>query len=211
MQKFQDVLDGKATLEGFTSEELVDFNKYAVEAAKVEVDKVSGLREAKRVENDRVVNAKAEADRLEAAAKAEREKNQPQTPEMRQFREEQILKAKNKLFSTVELTDEQKVVVEEKFKRLDSGKIDSDLIYEDFLSSVAAANPQKYMSLSEKQRESERAAALELERQAAAGGAPPTGEQKKKFSDEALALASQAGITPEAAQKQTQEGMRRTY
>jgi len=211
MQKFQDVLDGKGTLDEFTSEELVAFNAFARAAAKEEEGKVAGLRGAKRAEEERVATAKAEADRLESSAKAEREKNQPQTPEMKQFREEQLLKAKNRLFSSVKLTEEERALVEDKFKRLDTGKLDSDLIYEDLLSAVAAAKPNDYMTLSNERSLAEQEAAEELARQAAMGNNPPSEGEKKKYSDAVVKYAKDTGISLEDAKRQVEQGTKRVF
>lgn len=208
MQKFQDVLDGKAKLETLTTEELPEYRKFAESAIVVEEGKVAGFREAKRAEEKRVQDAKDEADRLEASNKAKT----PVTlsPEMKVFRDEQIEKAKLKLFSNVTLTEEEKTQVLEKFSKLDSGKMDADFIYKDLVSSVAATQPDRFLELHQDSETRKRNAVEETQRQTESGGvAPLTDEEKKKFTSEALELATYAGITPEQATRQIANGGKR--
>jgi len=216
MEKFQDALEGKITTEGWTAEELVEYHKFLRETTDKEKSEVSGFREAKRAESDRVEKLKAEALAIEEANKKAGEgggtqETTPSDPKFNQFREEQVQKAKTRLFDSVSLTDEEKAAVNEKFERLDTGKIDADLIYLDLVSSVAAANPNKFLELTQDQETRERNAIEELEKQAAGGGAPPSEEEKKKYNQETLDLAKKAGITPEEALRQTTQGMTRTY
>jgi len=219
MDEFQNALEGKITTEGWTAEKLVEYHKFLTTATNEAKSEVSGLREAKRAEAERVEKLQAKATEAEAAAEkaiklaedAGKAGRPAISPEMSQFRTEQVEKAKIKLFSTVKLTDEEKVVVLEKFSRLDTGKLDADFIYQDLISSVAAANPTKYLELTKSQEQNQAEAQAELERQAAAGNAPPAGQDPKKYSDEALALAKKADISPEAATKQVANGMTRVY
>jgi len=213
MQKFQDVLDGKVKREDLTPEEMPDFYKFAGEKAKEEEGRVAGLREAKRTEQERADKAKADAEAEEERLRKIREGNQPKLdPAMQQFRSEQVFKAKTKLLSSVKLTDEEMRVVEEKFSRLDTGKLDADLIYVDYVSAVAAANPEKYLMLTNKQQAAEQAAAEEEQRQAASGGGSSGGGgDDKKYSDEVKKLSKDAGISLEAAQKQITQGNKRVY
>jgi hypothetical protein len=213
MNEFQDALDGKTTTEGWTAEKLSDYHKFLTGAAKDEEARVAALREAKRVEQQRVDQLKKDAEDIAEknrhAAENPPESRQPNS-EISQFRSEQIEKARKQLLSQVKLTDEERTVVEDKFKRLDSGKMDADLIYLDFLSAVAAANPTKYLDLTKQRAEQERVAAEMVAADAEAGNAAPGGQQPKKFSDEVMSLAKKVGITPEAAQKQISQGMHRT-
>lgn len=211
MDDFQNALDGKTSTEGWTAEKLVDYHKFLKGAVKTEESVVGGLREAKRAEADRVEALKAEEIRIRGLVEAAQAQI-PKPPEVSQFRTEQIEKAKRKLMEKVKLSPEQLAVVEEKFKRLDTGKADADFIYEDLLSALAAANPSKFLELSQEREAAERRAAEELESQAAgAGGSGGGGGEPKKFSDAVMDLAKKAGITPEAAKRQLDGGMSRTY
>lgn len=215
MEEFQNALEGKITTEGWSAEKLVDYHKFLKEATDKVKGEVGGLREAKRVESDRVEKLKSEALLVEEQIKKAKvlEGDPPANPQMAQFRSEQVEKAKNKLYSTVKLTDEEKTQVEEKFKRLDTGKLDSEFIYQDYVAAVAAVNAPKYLELTSEKDRNEAEAKAELERQAASGEAPPADPDKdgKKYSDEAYALAKKAGITPEEANRQLSSGMTRTY
>jgi len=211
MDDFQDALDGKVTTEGWTAEKLVDYHKFLKTATKEAEGQVGGLREAKRSETDRVAKLKEEGDRIDREIAAKKQETPPSNPEMSQFRLEQVSKAKARLYSEVKLTEEEKVVVEEKFKRLDTGKVDADLIYVDLLSAVAASNPTKFFELTKGQQEAQRMADDEIQRQAELAGGAPSGNEPRKFSEEAVALARKAGITPEAATRQVTQGMSRTY
>lgn len=218
MDDFQEALEGKTSTEGWTAEKLSDYHKFVTDKVKEEESKVGGLREAKRAETERVEKLKKEAEDI-LKAKEEAEKNNPpadekdkpqQSPEMIQFRSEQVEKARQKLFSSVKLSDEDKIAFEDRFKQLDSGKLDSDLIYKDMLAAVVATNPDKFIGLAQEREKSEAEAARIAAEQAAGTDAAPGGEGEKKFSDEALKLAKEAGITPEAATRQLQNGMTRT-
>lgn len=218
MDEFQEVLDGKKTTEGWDAEKLVGYHKFLGETAQKTEAEVRGLREAKRSETERVEKLKKDADEREETARKAAEGNgnespkPPENKEMTQFRKEQVEKAKLRLFSEVSMTDEEKAIVEGKFILLDSGKMDAEFIYKDFLSAVAAANPDKFMSLSKSQQDAQREADEETARQAGGGGdTAPAGNEPKKFTDAALALSKQAGITPEEATRQTTEGMTRVY
>ena len=128
-----------------------------------------------------------------------------------QFRDEQIGKAKTKFFNDFKISPEKQAEYEATFKGLDSGKVDSDLIYKDFIRAHGAINADTLLGSDktlEDQKEQARLAAI-----AAAGrseGAPP-GKEPKKFSDEAENLAKNAGISPEAAEKQIKGGMKRVH
>lgn len=223
MEEFQKALAGEISTEDWDAPKLVDYHKFLKEESKTEEGRVAALREAKRVENERAEKAKKEADEAEEAAKKAKEgKLDPKpegeddappapSPEMAQFRTEQVEKAKKKFLSTVNLSDEEKEAVEEKFSKLDSGKLDADLIYEDYVSAFAAANPSKFLELSSEKEERERKAQERLEEETRANGGKPPELEEKKYSDEALALARSAGISPEAATRQLSEGLSRTF
>jgi len=214
MQEFQDVLDGKIKVEDLSPEKLPEFRTFALKTSKEEIEKVAALREAKRVENERVESAKAEADRIKSDSeklKAETMSSKELSPEMKQFRSEQVEKAKERLFSTVKLSEEEKKLVLENFSKLDSGKMDADFIYKDLVSAVAASNPDNYLTMSQDRERMAWEAEQETLRQAAAGITKPSETELKKFTDEALKLSKEAGITPEAATKQLTHGNKRVY
>lgn len=215
-EKFEKVLKGEIKTDGFTAEELVEYHKFVSELSKEEEKKLVGIRQARQAEEKKLADAKAEeeAKKQEAEAEEARRKAEAagQNPEMTQFRKEQVEKAKRKLFGLKDFSDNEKKVIEEKFVKLDSGKLDADLIYEDFLSAFAAANPSKYMQLSQEKDEAEKAAAEALANAAGSTDSNPEGgEGEKKFSDEVMRYSKEYGITPKAAQKQMQSGMKRVH
>lgn len=213
MQKFQDVLDGKIKVEELTPEEMSEFVKFGKEKVTETLTAVGGVRDARQAEEKKLGEAKDAITKAEATIARADELNKPAlTPEMQVFRNEQVEKAKNRLLSTVKLTPEQQAEVMEKFKKLDSGKMDADFIYKDLIASVAATQPDRFLTLSEKEENERIAAEEELARQAGGSGGSAGGDNKpKKFTDEATKLAKDAGISPEAATRQLTEGNRRTY
>lgn len=213
MDDFQNALEGKISTETWDAEKLVEYHKFLATKTAEEKSEVSGLREAKRAETERVEKLRAEA--AAAEEKIRKAESQPSAAPsgeaMSQFRAEQVEKAKIRLFSEVKLSESEKAVVLEKFARLDTGKLDADFIYQDLLSAVAAANPSKFLELSKSAEEQEAEAQAEIERQASSGQTPPSGQEKRKYSDETISLAKKAGITPEEAERQVAQGMSRTY
>jgi hypothetical protein len=209
MEKFKDVLEGKIKKDDLTPEELIGYKTYVSDLSKEEEAKVTGLRGARQAEEKKLADLKAEAERLTNGGSGD---TPPEHPQMKQFRIEQVLKAKNRLWATIKASDAEKTIIEDKFSRLDSGKVDSDLIYEDLLSAVAASNPKKFIELSGDDERRKREAEDEIARQAGgAGGSGGSGNEPKKFSDEVLNLSKDAGISPEAAQRQVSQGNKRTY
>lgn len=219
MEDFQKALQGEITTDEWDAEKLVGYHKFVSDKAKEEEGKVAGLREAKRTETERVEKLKKEAeDAVKAVEEAKKgavietpkPKDNPTSPELTQFRSEQVEKARNRIFSEIELTDEEKEAVDEKFKKLDSGKLDADFIYNDFKSALVATKADTLLELEKESKIKERAAEKEIEQQALAGGnTPPAEGQPKKYSDEVENLAKEAGISEEAAQRQVLNGMNR--
>lgn len=190
-----------------------EFVKFGKEKVTETLTAVGGVRDARQAEEKKLTDAKEAITKAEATIARADELNKPAlTPEMQVFRNEQVEKAKNRLLSTVKLTPEQQAEVMEKFKKLDSGKMDADFIYKDLTASVAATQPDRFLTLSEKEENERIAAEEELARQAGgSGGSAGEDNKPKKFTDAATQLAKDAGISPEAATKQLTEGNRRIY
>lgn len=128
----------------FTPEQHIELSKELRSAGDEELKRVSALRqEGRRLETKTPTDDKKTVDVFA------------------QFRTEQVEQAKTKLFSNTKfnLSQEEKALVEEKFKRLDSGKVDKELIYNDFLEAYAAVRSSKLISDSEKSFEFEKNAA----------------------------------------------------
>lgn len=211
-EKFKDVLDGKLKVDDLSSEELPEFTKFAKSEADKTRGEVAGFREAKRAEADKVAKLKEESEKAEkliSEAKAAKESLEASRGQITQFRQEQIEKAKSKFYSSFTISDEDKVKVEENFKRLDSGKVDADLIFKDFVSSYAASNPEGYIEAKKKLADMEKGAASANANAAGNHSSSPGGGDPKKFDEKTIKVAQEAGITPEAADKVLKEGMQR--
>lgn len=211
-EKFKDVLDGKIKVDDLTSEELPEFTKFAKAEADKTRGEVAGFREAKRAEADKVAKLKDEVDKAEkliSEAKVAKESLDASKGQITQFRQEQIEKAKQKFYSSFTVSDEDKAKVEENFKRLDSGKVDADLIFKDFVSSYAASNPEGYIEAKKKLADMEKGAYNANAQGAGNHQSSPGGGDPKKFDESTVKIAQQAGITPEAADKVLKEGLQR--
>ena len=84
------------------------------------------------------------------------------TEVLTQFREEQVLKAKQKFFSDPKfsLNEQEKTELEETFKRLDSGKVDADLIFNDLKKAFAFIKSDSLLTAGDKLKEFEKNAVM---------------------------------------------------
>lgn len=211
MQKFQDVLDGKIKVADLTPEEMPDFVKFAQTETEKVLSETTGVRSARQAEETKLEGVKTKLTEAQTIIQKAEELSKPAlSPEMQQLRTEQVEKAKERLWTSLKgITDEQKTTILERFKQLDSNKMDSEFIYRDLLAAAAAAMPERFAELHNGQVIREQAAQEEIARQAAANGGTPPPDPTKKFTPDALKLAQEAGISPEAATKQLTEGNRR--
>ena len=209
MDKIKDALEGKITTEGFSDSELVEFRKQAKAEADAELTKKQAMITARQDEEKKLEKIKTDREALEKATPpATPTPPAPQdNPVMSQFREEQKQKAEKKFYEKYPTAD--KTAITDMFKKLDSGKVDADLIYADYEAAFAAVNKDATLKAFDTQNEMEANAARANEAAAGAGSSGPSGGQPKKFSDATQKLAKEAGITPEAAHKVATEGMTR--
>lgn len=222
--KVTEALEGKVSLDELNDEQKEQYRdalKEKAEETRKEADEakseLTGFRAAKRAESEKVEKLRKEAEEWESKlskAKDEIEKNnetlENSRKEITQFRQEQIQKAEEKFFK--EHPDLDKDDIKDKFARLDSGKVDPDLIYKDFLSAYAASDPEGYIKSKSKMEEMEKNAQARINEEAGSkGGSEPTGKEEGQVSEEAKKLAKDADISEEAAEKQLKQGMRRTY
>jgi hypothetical protein len=204
-EKIEGALEGKIELIELNDEELTEFRSQARVLAEKERGEVTGLREAKRAEAERIENLKKEQ-------KEQQENLNKGKQEVTQFRSEQIEKAKAKFFAQFPDAEAKKVEIEDKFTRLDTGKIDSDFILKDFVSAYAATDPDGYLSARKKAQELKKNAEDFNAREAGkSGDSTPAEGEPKKYSDETTATAKAAGISEEAANKVVTQGMKRQY
>jgi len=209
--KIEEALEGKIKLEELNDEELTAFRSKARELAEKEKGEVSGLREAKRSENERVEKLRKEAEELEEARRKQEEDLNKGKQEVSQFRTEQIDKAKEIFYKQFPDAKEKEKEIAEKFEKLDSGKIDSEFILKDFISAYAATDPDGYTASRDKIKELEKNAAEHKENAAGSHGSAPVETDPKKYSDETTQLAKEAGISEESADKINKEGLSRKY
>lgn len=173
---------------------------------------------AKKLADENI--AKATATSQEAARRAAKaaEGAGKETETVSQFRSEQLQKAKNKLFSNPDyaLEESDKARFDELFKKLDTGKVDSDLIYEDLVTTYVALKPGQFIKAAGELGEMRRNA-TSFNAASANASVQMSGPEGDKFSPAAKDLFSkwaQAGFdtskyTLEAAQKVVNSGMTR--
>lgn len=178
--------------------ELSDEQKAEVVRAAAEKFKETlGSLSAIRKEKNRV---ETKTNELAAQAKTSEDK-------MAQFRSEQVLKAKDRFKKEINLSDEDFKKVEDTFARIDSGHVDADLIYKDIAGAYAFVNSEALLAGKKEEGNFERNAAAVVAAEAGSISSSPTvGEPPRTFSKEAEALAKQAGIPVEAAERQIKGG-----
>jgi hypothetical protein len=178
-------------------DEQIKFRNLAAQEAKDTLSQMTALR--------------AEKNRVESKIKESEAPAAPTPDPMAKFREEQLLKAEIKFKQDFKLSDEEFTTIKDQFGRVDSGKIDADLIYRDFVGAYAFVNSDSLLAAQKRQENMQQGAANATT--AAAGtfsGDPSSGEGQKEYSPEVKALAEQAGIPVEEADKYLQEGVTQT-
>ena len=201
----------KTKLEEFSDEEKLQFSSLAKEQSESILSEFSGLTKEKQRRLQQLEDLGNQAQPSQQTPQEGGESNQGENP-LNQFREEQVLKAKSRLKEQFGLSDEDVAKVEEKFGQVDSGKVDADLIYEDFVGAYAFVNKDSLLSAQQKNEEMQQSA---VEATVSAAGStsnqPSNDANEQEYPEEAKQLAKDAGISEDAALKQLQGGMRRTY
>lgn len=210
--KIKEALEGNIKIEELSDEELSEFRKQARELAEKEKSEVTGLREAKRAETERVERLKKEAEDVEGQTNKNKEDLEKGKNEVSQFRSEQILKAKERFLESFPDAKEKIDLIDEKFSRLDSGKIDSDFIYSDFVSAYAASDPEGYLSARQKAEDLKKGAEnINAGSAGYSSSKPADGSGEKKYDERTIQVAKEAGISEDAAEKVLKEGLTRQY
>jgi hypothetical protein len=153
-------------------------------------------------EEQRLAKAKADADAEEARLAALRS-------EGTQFRQEQISKAKARFFTEYGIAPENQAQYDTEFTKLDSGKMDPDLIFKDLERTHVALNSDTYLESERKQREMQRNAETYNAGGAGSQTHAPSGQEPPKFSQLAEKIAQDSEISVEAAAKIEKEGYSR--
>lgn len=172
--------DVSTLVKDFTDDQNKEYTKLLISegkaAAKVELDKVTGLRKAK--------------------ADLESKKDEGQNDEFKKFKEttrnEQITKAYNKFVADMGLTTEDAVKLSEEFKVEDSGKIDAELIYGDMKRAYVKMNPDKFIEAEKSKKEFEKNASMFNSAAANGGGSGAGGDDGKKYSPQVYEIVKEA-------------------
>ena len=199
--------DVSTLIKDFTDEQKISLNKEILaegeNAKKAVLEEVTALRKEKNRVND-LANKKPDDPKPEI------------NDQQKQFRSEQVIKAKNRLMSEFGLKPEEMTKVEEAFKTIDSGKIDSDFIFADLKKAYVTVNPDIFIDAKRNVENFQRNAVDALADAANGGGSGAGGNEGKKYSDKAMAWAKEAKkqgieLTAEQAESTLEKGLKRTY
>lgn len=191
--------DYSVDIKDFSQEQKTAFNLELSNAADAEartnLAKAQGLRKA----------ADAAATRVNDAGTAASE----------QFRKEQVEKAASRLFSQFSIPEDKKQSILDTFKKIDSGKIDSDLIFNDLKIAYAATNADTLIDAENKVKEGTANAARHNAGAAHTQNFQPTPDGKE-YSKEAKALVTEGAkkgisIKIEDAERISKQGMERIF
>lgn len=134
--------DYSVEVKDFTDEQKtklsLEIRNAAEASSKEELDKVAALRKEKQ---------RLEEKPLEPPKKPD---VPPADDKMKQFRDEQVIKAKGLFFTQFKLDDAQKAALEAEFTRLDTGKMDADLILGDLKRAYAVINADALIDTQQK-------------------------------------------------------------
>lgn len=140
---------------------MADIQDKVKELEKIEQDIVTKTAELDKVKADTTdYESKKEALEkehvrvLDEIKVAREEKNKAQTKDksfQEQFRNEQLEKAKQRIFSDFKYQDEDsKKKLLDTFTKLDDGSVDTELIYKNLTRAHLYLNPEKYIGLEQK-------------------------------------------------------------
>jgi len=197
-----------------SEEEIKSLEAKLSEAGKSQLREVMALKAQRKSEEKRLADLKGESEASIEAAKKAREAEEDRVKKAResqdQFRLEQITKARDKFFAEYKIPAELQNSYEDTFNKLDSGKVDPDLIFQDFVAVYAAKNSSSLLQAQKEKEEMEKNAALNDASAAAGNGSQlKVGKDGKEYPKQVLDIAKESGITPEAASKIYTEGYSR--
>lgn len=159
----------------FTSEQQLEFTKSLKVAGDEELKRVSGLRTAAKILEEKNKETPPPVDNTEA------------------MRAEQILKAKNKFVADFKLTPEEATKLDEAFKSVDSKKFDAEFIYNDFKKAYVNTDPDKFLEAQKIKNDLDRNAFDFNQHAAGAGNGGQGGSPSdKKYSPQAYQLVKEA-------------------
>lgn len=193
-----------------TESEIKEFESKLSEEGKKLLKEALAFTTKRQDESNKASELEKKTAELAENIRQEEEKLSQMKSQGLQFRQEQVDKAKAKFFAEYKIPVEKQAEYEAKFKSLDSGKVDSDLIYQDFVGVYAFLNKDTLLKTEQDRIKMEQQAEEEAARAAGGGGSGGPGNEPPKFSKEATELAKKAGITEEAADRTVKQGMTRT-
>ena len=190
----------KAILEGqLTPETLTALENSLSEAGKAELKKAQAFVAKRRDEEAKLGQPSQKKD-------DQGEGNGADTTA--RFREETIQSAKSRLFSEFAVPSERQAEYDEAFKRLDSGKMTLENIYEDFKGVHAFLNRDTLLTAKQEQERMEAEAASRAAASAGSPGGSPSGQQTH---DEKVVekFAQENGVPVDVAKRVLTEGTTR--
>lgn len=191
------IVEGEAT-----EEQVKEIEAKLSDAGKKQLREVLALKAQRKAEEARLAEIKKSSEEEANKAKAARDS---QT----QLRQEQISKAKESFFTEYSIPEADRSEYEELFTKVDSGKMDPELIKKDFIKAYAAKNADALLKSRQDVLEMERKAAEANAAGAGSHSSKPGDMEPPKYSDEVKKIAETSGITVEAADKIAKEGMHR--
>lgn len=199
------VLDGQ-----ITGEALEAFKAKLSEDGKKSLSEALAFRAKKKDDETHAAEAEAKLKKLREDIAAEEARVASLNSSSNQFRDEQVSKAKDKFFKEYDIKPEEQAGYEDLFKKIDSGKVDPELIYKDFEVAYAAKNSDTLIEAKRKQIEMQKnAAAADADAAGANKNGSPDGGSGKEYSEATKALAKKANISLEDADRQQTQGMHR--
>lgn len=194
-------MDNKEIVQkALNGEDIADLIKDKPEEEQTQI-KLEISKEADRLSKENLEKLKGTSREVErrGGKKEDDEDPEKENQVLTQFRSEQVLKAKNRLINDPRfpLTEAEKSELDKVFSRIDSGKVDADLILEDYMAAYAVVKRTDLISAKEKTEKMEKDAAAFTSAGANASGGISQ-EDASKFSTAAQELFrswQKAGLT----------------
>lgn len=207
------------TISNLEVDQQAELRKLMAEDTQKTMNEMSGIRKEKKRVEELLEERRKELETNQEAPKdpepqpaPQPTNSSPQNDFATKFREEQKQKAFKKFQSDFGLSEEEAERINTQFEKMDSGKMDADNIYEDYVGVYAFLNKDKLVQADKERKAREAAAAAETAKGAGgAQGTPKDGNEPPKYSEAAISLAKRAGISEEAAERQLADGTKRVF
>lgn len=200
------------SIEKLLDDKVSSEEKEAIKATLTPDQQVEFAKEAKKVFEAtlaQAAGARKEKNRVDELIEEKNKELGKVNETMDKFRGEQVDKAKARIVEKYKLDGDDLKVFEETFAKLDSGKVDADLIYQDALKAFVATKPEAFLAAQQSEADMAKAAAEATAREAQGKSAPPAGSEPPKYSQEVTDFAKKANISEaDAAAFQVNGGRR---